>query len=213
MPAEELPWRIVICAEGFERWAALDEASRAAGFAVDVVASARELASNVGTGGRSIAVLSDSVPGWLRLVGDLQRSVSNLRVLLVTDLQDRVALMTAINAGVDGVARPGDPPGAMLGSIMGLGEDGASLPRALTRDLVVEARARHGHIVRGANGPVQLTDREWEILQYMLQGRTTREMATELYVAVGTIRSHISMLLSKLGVGSRTEAVALWERH
>lgn len=213
MPVEERAWRIVICTEGFEHWVELDAAGRAAGFTVDIVASERELAPNVEAGGPSIVVMSDAVPGWLRLVGDLHRAVSDLRVLLVTNLQDHMALMTALNAGVDGVARPGDPPGALLGSILGLGEHGVSLPRSLIRDLVVEVRGGHGHIVRGANGPVQLTDREWQILQHTVQGWTTREMAAELYVAVGTIRSHISTLLGKLGVRSRAEAVALMQRR
>jgi DNA-binding NarL/FixJ family response regulator len=47
----------------------------------------------------------------------------------------------------------------------------------------------------------------------MIQGLTTREMAVEMYVAVGTVRSHVSALLGKLGVRSRAEAVALMDRR
>jgi len=209
MPSETVPWRVRICADGFDRSTQLEASVRAAGFEVDVVPTAPDLGRTDDPAAAIIAVLADTVPGWLHLVGGLCRSRPHVRVLLVTELDDRVALVTAIHAGVDGVARPDDAPSALVGSIVGLRDHGVSLPRALTKDLVGEIRGGGSHVVRGADGPVKLTHREWQILQFTAQGRTTREIAVELYVAVGTVRSHVSSLLAKLGVGSREEAAAL----
>ena len=60
--------------------------------------------------------------------------------------------------------------------------------------------------------PVDVTDREWEIMQLMLQRRSTREIATALYVSVGTVRSHVSALMHKVGAVDRDDLIAMVER-
>lgn len=213
MAADPVMWRLWICLDGFDLGAALERAARAAGFSVVVAPDARHLPSALGTDGPVVIVLSDAVDGWIRIVGDLHRSRSLLRILLITELADGAGLVTALSAGVDGIARPHDRPDAILGSIVGLCDHGVSLPRAMIKDLVSEVRGGRGHTIRTPDGVVQVTDREWQILQLMIQGLTTREMAVEMYVAVGTVRSHVSALLGKLGVRSRAEAVALMDRR
>jgi DNA-binding NarL/FixJ family response regulator len=53
-----------------------------------------------------------------------------------------------------------------------------------------------------------LTDREREVLALLSTGRTNGEIAGELYVANGTIKSHVNAICRKLGARNRTEAVA-----
>lgn len=52
-----------------------------------------------------------------------------------------------------------------------------------------------------------LTPREIEVLKVLGDGKTDREIAQELHIAEGTAKKHVSNILSKLGVGNRTEAV------
>jgi two-component system, NarL family, response regulator LiaR len=58
-----------------------------------------------------------------------------------------------------------------------------------------------------------LTGREREVLALMIEGINNTEIAARLNVSPSTIKSHVSNILSKLGVASRTEAVALAVRH
>ncbi len=58
-----------------------------------------------------------------------------------------------------------------------------------------------------------LTPREREVLALMIEGHGNNEIAAALVVSASTIKSHVSNILSKLGVASRTEAVALAVRH
>ena len=53
-----------------------------------------------------------------------------------------------------------------------------------------------------------LTDRESQVLELVAEGKTTKEIASELYLSAGTVRNYISVILDKLGVGNRIEAIA-----
>ncbi len=53
----------------------------------------------------------------------------------------------------------------------------------------------------------QLTERELEVLKMAAQGKSNREIASELVISIRTVQTHLSNVFSKMGVGSRTEAV------
>ena len=54
-----------------------------------------------------------------------------------------------------------------------------------------------------------MTPRELEVLKLLVRGLTNREIATALSVAEGTVKNHVSSILSKLGVRDRTRAVLM----
>ena len=72
-------------------------------------------------------------------------------------------------------------------------------------------------LVRAATQPPapghDLTERERVVLALMVEGLNNTQIAERLVVSPSTIKSHVSNILSKLGVASRTEAVALAVRH
>jgi DNA-binding NarL/FixJ family response regulator len=84
----------------------------------------------------------------------------------------------------------------------------------LTAQLIREFRDRgRGHwLPTSVSGEgVQLTEREFEVLTQLGQGKSTCEIATELGISDVTVRRHISALLRKLGVSDRQSAVRLLE--
>lgn len=59
----------------------------------------------------------------------------------------------------------------------------------------------------------QLTDREMEVLLLIAQGKTNQEIADELFIALKTVKTHVSNILSKLEVQDRTQAAVYAYQH
>jgi DNA-binding NarL/FixJ family response regulator len=66
--------------------------------------------------------------------------------------------------------------------------------------------------VETGGGASSLTSREREVLALLAEGRTNRQLARELYISEKTVSVHVSNILAKLGVRSRTEAAAVARR-
>jgi len=157
----------------------------------------------------AIVVFDDSSPYWERSIGDLVHERPLVRPVLVARVDEPEVFLAAVAIGVAGFCRPDASLDALLRTIRSVGELGVAIPRDLMPPLVAEVRHGRGHVVWSAAGPIEVTDREWEILQLMMQRRSTREMAEELFVATGTIRSHVSTLVKKLGAVDRDDAIAM----
>lgn len=58
-----------------------------------------------------------------------------------------------------------------------------------------------------------LSDRELEVLQLMVQGSSDKDIARKLVIALGTVKSHVKSILTKLGAARRAEAAAIAQRR
>jgi two-component system, NarL family, response regulator LiaR len=114
--------------------------------------------------------------------------------------------------------------GALIKKVLEAGAIGYLLKDVSADDLVRAIRSAHAgratlspeaaqSLVETANLPptpgLDLTEREREVLALMIEGLNNVQIAGRLTVSPSTIKSHVSNILSKLGVASRTEAVAL----
>ncbi len=59
----------------------------------------------------------------------------------------------------------------------------------------------------------ELTPREMEVLKLIGEGKTNQEIADELFIGIKTVKTHVSNVLSKLGVEDRTRAAIYAHRH
>lgn len=93
----------------------------------------------------------------------------------------------------------------LLGSLAWMRSESAA-----ERERLQSAEARHvalASVDPSALG--QLTPREAEVLQLMVEGLSNSEMATRLFVSLPTVKSHVASILRKLGVRDRTQAVVV----
>src|SRR5215211_2710979 len=78
----------------------------------------------------------------------------------------------------------------------------------LRKLMAVLERGATGATLPAARLPEPLSERELEVLQLIAAGKTNRQIATELFVSVGTVKTHINNVYGKLDVHSRTQALA-----
>jgi DNA-binding NarL/FixJ family response regulator len=100
--------------------------------------------------------------------------------------------------------------GARLASTLRAADRGEpAVSRALVPHLVDEIRRGSARRVALPAGPVTLTPREWEVAELLREGNSTADIAERLGVSPVTVRRHVSLLLRKLDVKSRQDAVEL----
>jgi DNA-binding NarL/FixJ family response regulator len=181
------------------------------GFSVTEIDDAAELRAMV-VDAPTLLVVDASLPGWLGEVARLTASFPGLQTLLAGDLGGPDDFLAAVTAGVSGFCGADASADVIARTIESMLESGVAIPRSFVRPLVESVRKGPGRRIETAAGSVQVTDREWEVVQMLVQRRSTREIADALFVSVGTVRSHVSTLLRKLGATDREDAVRLIER-
>jgi DNA-binding NarL/FixJ family response regulator len=124
---------------------------------------------------------------------------------------DDVAIK-ALSVGAAGYVSKDLGIDALRRALRGAVDGEAAISRRLARRLVEEL-CRHPEPrprLRPLGG--ELTVREWEVLDLLIEGESTTAIAQTLGLALETVRSHIKHVLRKLGVGTRGEAVAIAQR-
>ena len=128
-----------------------------------------------------------------------------VRVLVVTMLNDDASLVAAMRAGARGYLLKGASAADVERSIRGVASGDLVLGAAVAGRAGLLFRAGHG-------GPApfpQLTDREREVLDLLARGLPNASIAHRLGLSPKTVRNNVSTLLVKLRVGTRAEAIAV----
>jgi DNA-binding NarL/FixJ family response regulator len=129
------------------------------------------------------------------------------RVLMLTtfDLDDYI--YAALQAGASGFILKDNEPEDLLRAVRVVAGGEALLAPTVTRRLIenfLEARPRR---LAGSTALNGLTDREREVLRLMALGRSNTEIATSLFIAEQTAKTHVSRVLQKLSLRDRVQAV------
>lgn len=127
--------------------------------------------------------------------------------LLLTTFEDDAALIGGIRAGARGFLLKGITPETLVEAIHTVVNGGTFMHTTLT--LANAANAGADWRGQAFVTPDPLTTREREVLGLMTNGLSNIQIAEALDLGEGTVRNHVSSILSKLGVGDRTKAVLL----
>ncbi len=142
-----------------------------------------------------ICIMDIEMPGKNGLEAAEELKDLPCKVIILTTFARSGYFERAIKAGVSGYLLK-DSPSEELASTIRSVLDGR---RVFASELVDEAY--------GNDKENPLTDREKEVLELIADGKNTKEIATELYLTTGTIRNYISIILDKLNVSNRVEAI------
>ncbi|MFC0221699.1 response regulator [Nocardioides zeicaulis] len=128
-------------------------------------------------------------------------------VVVLTTFDADEHVVRAVAAGADGFLLKDTPPGDIVGAIRTVAAGDAMMSPSATRSLV--ARLRHGsssdRSAVAAQRLTVLTERELEVAVCVGRGLSNSEIASELYLSIPTVKSHVSRLLTKLGATNRVQ--------
>jgi DNA-binding NarL/FixJ family response regulator len=126
--------------------------------------------------------------------------------LVLTTFDDDELVLRAIAHGARGYLLKDVTLDQLTAAIRALA-DGGSVINPTVTERVLRGIERFGAGFDALPTPEPLTKREVEILRMMANGYSNREIGKACFVAEGTVKNHISNILSKLGVRDRTRAV------
>ncbi|MDT7610572.1 MAG: two-component system, NarL family, response regulator LiaR [Pseudonocardiales bacterium] len=128
----------------------------------------------------------------------IRAEVPNTEVLALTSVLDDASVVGAVQAGAIGYLLKDTQAEQLCKAIKAAAKGQVQL--------APEAAARLVREVRAPDNPESLTGRETEVLRALATGLTNREIGRTLNIGERTVKTHVSHLLSKLGLQSRTQA-------
>lgn len=126
------------------------------------------------------------------------------RILMLTISKSEEDLLGAIAAGADGYLLKSAEPDELRRAIELVHQGLSVLSPQVTRQVM--RLVSHGDLERGAESG--LSSREMEVLACLSQGKTTAQIAAELYISENTVKTHVRHILEKLEASNRAEAVS-----
>jgi len=163
-----------------------------------------------------VLVLDVSMPRMtgLEVLRDLKQTAnrSPLRSLLLTASIDRAEMLSAVQLGARGIVLKTAASETLLDGIRAVADGDYWLDRERITHFVDFARKLNGSGRLGHN-PFDLTDRQREIVQGVVQGLNNREIAARLGISEHTAKHHLTQAFNKTGVSTRLELALLARKH
>ncbi|MBL9130344.1 MAG: response regulator transcription factor, partial [Verrucomicrobiaceae bacterium] len=150
-------------------------------------------------------LLDVGLPGksGLQILPDILAHAPGCRVLILTVFEDETKITQAISSGASGYLLKGSTPDEILAAIRQAHEGGTPMSPAVASRVFALLAKLTKPVVQ-----VELSTREKELLQLLVEGLTNKEISTRLQISPHTTDTHLRHLFTKLGVKNRAAAVA-----
>ncbi len=169
--------------------------------------SARQVVRDVEDSAPDVVLMDMDMPevDGVMAVALLRSRFPDLRIIMLTVIEDDARIFAAIRAGADGYFLKQTSPERLIEGIRDAMDGGAPMTPSVARRVL--------RMVEGerptTTSEFQLTEREKEILSMLVNGHTYKRIASELGISFSTVNRHVTHVYAKLRVRSVGEAVAL----
>jgi len=134
----------------------------------------------------------------------IRAGYDDIEIVALTSFGDEERVYAALEAGASGYLLKDSDADEVAAAIRAAHRGELQLDPAVARRLTLSLRA-----VSGGDPAVELTTRELDVLRLLGAGKANKDIAADLSISERTARGHVSSILGKLGLSSRTQA-ALW---
>src|SRR5215213_526019 len=134
----------------------------------------------------------------IEATGAVRKELPEVEVIALTSVLEDTSVTGAVRAGAIGYLLKDTDVEELHRAVRGAAEGRVQL--------APEAAARLMREVRAPESPDALTERESEVLKLLARGGSNKQIATSLFLSEKTVKAHVSSILMKLGVRSRTQA-------
>ena len=172
-------------------------------------ADAKQVKANIERSKPDVVLMDIEMPGitGLEATQAIRNQFPNVRVLIQTVFIDNERIFQAMCFGASGYILKNDPPHKYLESITEVYNGGAPMNSTVAKKLLSFFSDKNAILVPPSNEDYQLTKREKELLQLMVDGHDYKIIAQKSYISYDTVRTHVHHIYQKLHVASRNEAV------
>ena len=150
--------------------------------------------------------LMDGLQAAQRIVDELGDAV---RVLILTTFEPDEYVYRALRAGASGFVLKDIPPEQLVLAVRTVAQGGALLAPSVTRRLIGQFASQRAADAVLAARLNDLTARERDVVVAVAKGRSNAEIAGELFIGPATVKSHVSSVLTKLGLRDRAQIVVV----
>ena len=146
----------------------------------------------------------DGLEATSRIVAEADWGV---RVLILTTFDPDEYVYRALRAGASGFVLKDIPPAELVSAVRTVADGGALLAPSITRRLVSQFAERLAVDTAVSGRLERLTEREREVVAAIAHGSSNGEICEELFIGAATVKSHVSSILTKLGLRDRAQVV------
>ena len=131
----------------------------------------------------------------------------DVRVLILTTFDPDEYVYRALRAGASGFVLKDIPPAGLVSAVRTVADGGALLAPSITGRLISQFAERLAVDSALSMRLKRLTEREHEVVTAIARGSSNAEIGEELFIGAATVKSHVSSILTKLGLRDRAQIV------